>query len=329
HPMLDVIEPETAGAQETAIEQETPIAQETVAEQEALAEPQPFVADLHDSEPVLLLVEEDTPLPAPDGSTTALLESDPAQAAEPEVAALEVTEPVADYQQLPEGVETSSLFLVSPQPEVEPEPVEPAGTISNEEVAVEPARGEPQFAESVLADEPELEALIPEVVNALHPLELPVGFHHRQVLDDLLKSTAVVNGVVVVIGINDYSHHSERMGRTGMKEWMASVETMIRSLLTEKDFGCRSSEDEFVLVFPGETGTAAQRRLNAISERLWSFQLRSLGAFSVIFCWGAVEIQGETLADATASASERMYQTKRNRKGASMESGRPRKAVNL
>ncbi|MBL8234843.1 MAG: diguanylate cyclase, partial [Bryobacterales bacterium] len=326
HPMLDVIEPETAGAQETAIEQETPIEQETVPKQEASLEPQPSIVDLHDSEPVLLLVEEDTPQPALEDSTTASLESDPVQAtAEPEVAAMEAA---ADSQQLPEGAETSSLFLVS-QPEIETQPVEPVETISSEPVSVEPAYGEPQFAESALADEPELEALIPEVVNALHPLELPVGFHHRQVLDDLLKSTAVVNGVVVVIGINDYSHHSERMGRTGMKEWMASVETMIRSLLTEKDFGCRSSEDEFVLVFPGETGTAAQRRLNAISERLWSFQLRSLGAFSVIFCWGAVEIQGETLADATASASERMYQTKRNRKGASMESGRPRKAVNL
>jgi GGDEF domain-containing protein len=168
-----------------------------------------------------------------------------------------------------------------------------------------------------------------EAIAPMENLALPAGFHPPAVLEELLKSTAVVNGVVVVIGINDYSLHSERMGKPAMQEWMVSVEAMIRSLLSEKDFGCRSSEDEFVLVFPGETGIAAQRRLNMISERLWSFQLRSLGAFSVMFSWGAVEIQGETLADATASASERMYQTKRNRKTVSLESGRSRKAVNL
>lgn len=168
-----------------------------------------------------------------------------------------------------------------------------------------------------------------ETVSPHHELVVPAGFHDRQVLDELLKATEVISGVVVAIGINDYALHSEKMGRSGMQQWMESVEAMIRSLLLDKDFGCHSSEDEFVLVFPDETGAAAQKRLNTISERLWSFQLRSLGAFSVMFSWGAVEIQGETLADAAASASERMYQTKRNRKTISMESGRPRKAVNL
>lgn len=212
----------------------------------------------------------------------------------------------------------------------ETEAVQPAAQGPVEETGPsEPDAPTPLEAQPPVIAREDSNGFAADTIAPMEPLSLPGGLHPPAVLDELLKSTAVVNGVVVVIGINDYSLHAEQMGKAAMQEWMASVETMIRSLLGENDFGCRSSEDEFVLVFPGETGTAAQRRLNTISERLWSFQLRSLGAFSVMFSWGAVEIQGETLADATASASERMYQTKRNRKTVSLDSGRSRKAVNL
>src|SRR6202034_2599222 len=74
---------------------------------------------------------------------------------------------------------------------------------------------------------------------------------------------------------------------------------------------CRTAYDEFVIVCRGEQGANSQRRLNHISERLWNYQLRGIGACSILFSWGGVEVQDQPLAEAIASATERMRETKR------------------
>ena len=165
----------------------------------------------------------------------------------------------------------------------------------------------------------------PEPVLAMAAFPLPPGMHHHDVLVKRLATPEPFSGVVVSIGINDYPAQLENAGVEGMSELMISVESMISGLLRAGvDFGCRSSDDEFLLIYPKEHGAEAQRRLAAISERLWNFQLRSMSSASVLFCWGAVEVQGESLADSVASASERMHQTKRNRKTISLQP-KPRK----
>lgn len=154
---------------------------------------------------------------------------------------------------------------------------------------------------------------------------LPPGMYEHAVLAAQMLAANSFSGVVVSIGINDYASLTEKSGPERMAELMLSVESMVSGLLRPQiDFGCRSAEDEYLLVFPQEQGSEAQRRLATISERLWNFQLRSTGHASVLFCWGAVEVQGETLADSVASASERMHQTKRNRKAIALQS-KPRK----
>jgi CO/xanthine dehydrogenase Mo-binding subunit len=72
-----------------------------------------------------------------------------------------------------------------------------------------------------------------------------------------------------------------------------------------------------------------QRRLTQISERLWDFQLRSLGSFSILFSWGAVEVAVEQLREAIDAANEQMYQTKRTRSGSFNAPGSRKRAVNL
>ena len=74
-----------------------------------------------------------------------------------------------------------------------------------------------------------------------------------------------------------------------------------------------SGDDEFLIVCPGLSGAEAQRRLNEISERLWNFQLRGQGSFSVLFSWGGIGVENEPLSAAIASANVRMQQTKRSR----------------
>jgi hypothetical protein len=135
----------------------------------------------------------------------------------------------------------------------------------------------------------------------------PSGMIRQPVLDELLESGRPFTGLVVSISINDSDSsmwHSQGL--------MQSVGAHIASLLKENDFSCRTSYDEFVIVCRGEQGARAQRRLNRISERLWDYQLRGLGACTVLFSWGAVEAQDQPLAEAIASAAERMRETKRS-----------------
>jgi hypothetical protein len=141
----------------------------------------------------------------------------------------------------------------------------------------------------------------------------PTGMIQQPVLDELLASQQLFSGLVVCIGINDSDSsmwHSQGL--------MQSVGTYIAGLLREKDFSCRTAYDEFVMVCRGEEGAESQRRLNQISERLWDYQLRGIGACSILFSWGGVQVQDQPLAEAIASATERMRETRRS--GISAES---------
>ncbi len=140
--------------------------------------------------------------------------------------------------------------------------------------------------------------------------ELPAGLQDGFVLSKLLQSRKPVSGLVVSVGVGNSERKTGRIPE--------AVHTLIRSLLGADDFGCQSGEDEFLLIFPNEHGASAQRKLNAVAERLWDFQLRSMGSFSILFSWGGVEVNGEAISDAVNSASERMHETQRSRKVATI-----------
>jgi GGDEF domain-containing protein len=124
-------------------------------------------------------------------------------------------------------------------------------------------------------------------------------------VEELLESGDPFTGLVVAIGVNDTDSsmwHSQGL--------MQSVRSYIASLLRENDRSCRTAYDEFVMVCPGEQGAESQRRLNQIAERLWEYQLRG-GACSILLNWGGVQVQNRPLAEAIASATERMRETRR------------------
>jgi hypothetical protein len=139
----------------------------------------------------------------------------------------------------------------------------------------------------------------------------PGGMIQQPALEEMLQCNEPFTGLVVSIGINDSD--SSMWHRPGSVQ---SVGNYITSLLKEKDFACRTSYDEFVLVCWGEQGAQSQRRLNNISERLWDYQLRGMGPCSILFSWGGVQVQDRPLAEAIASATERMRETKRSGKSA-------------
>jgi hypothetical protein len=133
------------------------------------------------------------------------------------------------------------------------------------------------------------------------------GMIQQPALEELLDNKKPFSGLVISIGVNDSDSsmwHSQGL--------MQSVGSYIAGLLDENDFSCRASYDEFVMVCPGDEGAPLQRRLNRIAERLWDYQLRGLDTSSILFSWSSVEIQNQPLAEAIASATERMRETRRS-----------------
>jgi hypothetical protein len=134
----------------------------------------------------------------------------------------------------------------------------------------------------------------------------PKGVIQQSVFQNLLASGESFGGLVISIGVNDdgaNTRHSQGL--------MHSVGDYLGGLLRANDFSCRSGYDEFIVVCPGETGAEAQRRLSNISERLWDYQLRGISNCSILFSWGGVQVQDQPLAEAVASAVDRMRQTRR------------------
>lgn len=139
----------------------------------------------------------------------------------------------------------------------------------------------------------------------------PLGMIQQPTLEKWLETEQRFTGLVVSISINDSDS-----GMWHTRGLMQSVGDYIAGLLRAKDYYCRTGYDEFLIVCPGELGAQAQRRLNHISERLWDYQLRGIGACSILFSWGGIPVENQPLADAVASATERMRETKRSAKSA-------------
>ena len=144
--------------------------------------------------------------------------------------------------------------------------------------------------------------------GALIPFEsireaVPAGFHDASVLQRAVEGGRTVSGLVLSIGTNGIS-----------SEGAADVAEFLQGLLTGQDFACQSGADEYILICNGEQGAPAQRRLNAIAEKLWDFQLRSIGGMGVQFSWGSFEARGERIGEAVATAIEQMQDTRQSRR---------------
>lgn len=151
---------------------------------------------------------------------------------------------------------------------------------------------------------------------------VPAGMFNQWPLEVLLRISKPFTGLVVLIDLvrtNRRSSHDEGV--------LQMVTACVAGLLGENDFGCRTTEDEFVMVYPGLEGSEAQRRLNQISEQLWEFHQHGRGTCSLLFSWGGVGARQKPLTEAVAAAVERMTHINRNRKCNSMESVRSHRKV--
>lgn len=144
---------------------------------------------------------------------------------------------------------------------------------------------------------------------------LPAGMFNNWPFSVFLEIDKPFTGLVVLIDI------CAKDGRPPRSETLLqSISGQIAGLIGEGDFGCRTSDDAFVLVFPGERDADAKRRLNVISDRLWNAQQRAGGSFSLHFSWGGLGKQERPFREAFAAAVQRMNQIGRRRRSISMGS---------
>ncbi len=204
-------------------------------------------------------------------------------------------------------------------PELPPEPEKPASFVrpdSNVTVVVDeflwesllstPSKPEPK-------PQPKAKSAVLEMItgacDVAIEISIPPGFHDSVTLSKRLADSRKFSGLVVVIGVGQAD---SRLPQD--LEILAAVREVLEGLLGKRDFCCRTGEDEFLMICPGESGMEAQRRLNFLSESLWDYQLQTLGTFSILFSLGSVDVQDESLQDAIISAQERMAETRRSRK---------------
>jgi GGDEF domain-containing protein len=129
-----------------------------------------------------------------------------------------------------------------------------------------------------------------------------------------------ISGLVVSIGLTEEKDANADNNTSVVEPVPASVRTLIESMIGPGDFAAQSGKEEYLLIYPGVRGAAAQRKLSEVAQQLWDFQLLTMGQFSVQFSWGGVEVRSESIEEAIASATERMNETRRGRKVVAMDS---------
>jgi hypothetical protein len=244
--------------------------------------------------------------PEPPVATPTISKPPTPQAVERETVTIQMTGPA-------DGAPVSSMALSLPEFTIDAQlwerlvantPKHVLLTSGGEETSPEPARQRPEPAIDVAPGA--LDASY-QVLQSDPQTAWPTGMIQQAAFQKLLDGEEAFSGLVVSVGINEGD--SSMWHTRGL---MQSVGNYIAGLLRENEFSCRTAYDEFIVVCCGEEGAESQRRLNHISERLWDYQLRGIGTCSILFSWGGVEVQDQPLAEAVASAVERMRQTKRS-----------------
>jgi hypothetical protein len=195
-------------------------------------------------------------------------------------------------------------------------PVEPVSAPEKFEAAPE-AKADPR---GVVVKLPSPGRTEPELV-------IPGGLRDRDALDRLLSAPEPFLGLVLSVGVVDYTRLLGENGKGNIEQVAQAFEKMLLSLTRDYDMVCRAEADEWVVLCPREVAASAQRRITLLSERLWDFQLRSLGGISILFSWGASECLGGSLPQALSEAHGEMAHSRRTRRGSLNLSPRSQRRV--
>ncbi len=138
------------------------------------------------------------------------------------------------------------------------------------------------------------------------------------ILTRVEEEGGLFSGVAAMVAISELDAHAP--DRSAHDDALAGMQKHLNSLVGPNDSVQRLENNEFLLLYPGQSGDGAQKRLFQLSERLWDYQLRSLGNVNLSFSWGGLEVSSMTLEEVTTAARDRMYQSRRTRSIAALDS---------
>jgi hypothetical protein len=213
---------------------------------------------------------------------------------------------------------------IKPRPP-RPTPPTPAWT-----AAVTPA-GRSKVIEMRITPSPSFNIGLETPADEFRPafIDVPTGYADAVAFQKLLAQDGLFRGLTIVIGVLEYEALVAAHGVAQVEAALNKTERIFQALAQDGGFGCRSAAGEYILLFPGLVEAAAQRRVNALSERLWDHQLRSLGLLPVLLSWGSAESPADALPSLLSRAREQMIESRRVRRTAMTASGRfRRRAVN-
>ncbi len=192
--------------------------------------------------------------------------------------------------------------------------------LNKEAEAEKPQPNFDQFMERLVEEFDQTQAATPDLANLAAKVEeqspsllVPVGSYSVNTLNELLEKPEPYTGLVFSVGINDYSRLEEVHGAEASEKLRTTVDALMAECVDGKGFCTRRREDEFVLLFPNLGGAAAHQLTQDLAEKLWDYQLQSLGTFHAVFSWGATDAQRQPLSTAVETATDNMGETRGSR----------------
>jgi hypothetical protein len=157
----------------------------------------------------------------------------------------------------------------------------------------------------------DLLAAVVAATNSTTPAQpsapLPSGFQDGFALRRLIEGRQPMSGLVASISVVAQSTDNDEAATDTIP---APVRSLLESLVGASDFAMQSGAEEYLLIYPGLRGSAAQHRLSEIAQQLSAFEVRSAGQFSVQINWGGEETRSESIDEAIASAVEHTAETR-------------------
>ncbi len=154
-------------------------------------------------------------------------------------------------------------------------------------------------------------------------LDRLTGLLNQTALARRVEEASGFTGVAAVCDMDSFKDINDRYGHLVGDEVLRSIGHLLRSSIRHGDEAFRWGGDEFVILFHGQPGAVAQRRMADIEARMKDFRQRGLGALPVSFSWGTADAAGRPLRAVLDEADRAMYSRKRARPPQTGHGARP------
>lgn len=195
---------------------------------------------------------------------------------------------------------------------------------------------QPQFGAGLQPPAPQVPTMAKSLEGKPNVLQMPAGSGENgpfvpagvcpsDALASLLEVPGAFAGSAMVIAAPDFEDVVKQHGAAAVEQFMQEILASLQGAAGQDAFLCRPSDGEFVLVWPKDRVPSPSSPMRMVTERIWDFQLRTLGNVPLIFNWGLADSKGDTLAGLLRDARESMLESRRNRRTTFTGAGRFRR----